>query len=415
MAMTSNTTHFLSFILLLSIVTSVASFTTSPHLNSRATAIYSTTEEVFTEGYQAGDEDDEDYEYFSDNNIKGYVHMPEGDDPLKIYAPKEEEEEEYDDNYEEYGFDPNEVDFMREYEAYERQGKKMAAADIYKYFLLYQELIKRSSKNKPQVWNLDAFTKKKSWPPRQEDGNEEVKLKVFVENEDVDTYLEEGSKYPLEACLKDSDEEEETVTPDDILSKNVRQIRTDLAIPETFLDEWYTLEEVERFRSYPDRQDPVKKKFEPKPFMNNRFTKEEDKVDFTGLDPYRARKLAVQLARSTNNEWLPEGFSEEKLDKEIEEIHKRGILAGTIRPGPIDADIEKRIQPAINIFNGCAQLLSIQDGVFRFHYHGMIRHKHGMRCYMEKCLKDCDVQVTGVIFETGRERDARDSPLGGAN
>ena len=51
-------------------------------------------------------------------------------------------------------------------------------------------------------------------------------------------------------------------------------------------------------------------------------------------------------------------------------------------------------------------LLSIDGTVFRFAYHGLMKNRHGMSCWMETLLKDCGVDVTGVIFETGfRKRD----------
>jgi len=312
------------------------------------------------------------------------------------------------------------------------------SADVYRYFLLYQELVARAARNKPQAWNLESFTKRKSWPPRkqkiveedegqsegEDEGEDEDKyveesddhLAVFLEDNDVPDYLRDvheyqnRTQYEWEDGLKDEGDKDLS-NPDVRFSQEVSQIKQDLAIPETFLDEWYTEEEVERYRSQPYGEDPTLKKYEPKPFMNNRFTDPKDKTDFSKMDPYRARKTAVQLARATNNEWLPEGYADEKRAKELKEMKERGILAGTMRPGPCDPDIVKRIQPAINVFNGCANLLSIQDGVYRFHYHGMIRHKHGMKSYMVKLLKDCDVHVTGVVFETGRQRDTRDSCL----
>lgn len=380
------------------------------------------------------DDDIEDYSHFSDeDNLKGYFHRVDGnpeDDPLSIYAPEEEVVEEVEDNYEELGFSESEIDFMRTYEAKEREGKKSVAVDVYRYFLLYQELVARNARKKPQVWNLDAFTKRKSWRPKQvkvpsldEDGEEvedeeeeeDEEPSVFVEDDDVENYIRDvqaGNRtmFKREEGLQNDDILDQS-NPDVNLSVEVQNIKKDLAIPETFLDKWYTEEEVERFRSEPEDEDVTMIRYEPKPFENNRFTKQEDKTDFTKMDPYRARKTAVELARSTNNEWLPEGYSEEKKVNSLEEMTKRGLLVGTIRPGECDPDIVNRIQPAVNVFNGCAELLSISDGVFRFHYHGMIRHKHGMKSYMEKLLKDCEVHVTGVVFETGRERDSRDSTI----
>ena len=373
----------------------------------------------------------EDFSHFSDDDMKGYFHRPDGDpedDPLHLYSSNLEDEVEEDnqDQYEEYGFTEDEIAFMRSHEAKEREGKKVLSADVYRYFLLYQDLVARAARNKPQVWNLDAFTKRKSWPPRQakvqsetmdeddENKEEEEELAVFLEDNDIPEYLRDVHDYKnrtqFERVAGLQDDAQLDLSKSNVrFSQEVSQIKQDLAIPETFLDEWYTEEEVERFRTQPDGEDPTRKTFEAKPFMNNRFTDPKEKTDFTKLDPYRARKTAVQLARATNNEWLPEGYSAGKKASQFEEMEKRGILAGTIRPGPCDPDTVKRIQPAINVFNGCVNLLSIQDGVYRFHYHGLIRHKHGMKSYMLKLLKECDVHVTGVVFETGRERDSRDT------
>ena len=85
-----------------------------------------------------------------------------------------------------------------------------------------------------------------------------------------------------------------------------------------------------------------------------------------------------------------------------------GTLVGTTRKGEIDPQLKEAIQPALDILGSCAELLSIENEgtVFRFHYHGLMKNKFGMSCWTETLIRDCGVEVTGVVFETGfRRRD----------
>ena len=85
-----------------------------------------------------------------------------------------------------------------------------------------------------------------------------------------------------------------------------------------------------------------------------------------------------------------------------------GTLVGSLRKAEsMDEPTVQAIQPALDILGSCAELLSIeQETVFRFHYHGLMKNKHGMACWTETLIRDCGVEVTGVVFETGfRKRD----------
>jgi hypothetical protein len=150
-----------------------------------------------------------------------------------------------------------------------------------------------------------------------------------------------------------------------------------------------------------------KLRFPAKNYTNNRFTKEGDLTNFDELTPFRARQKAVELARAKNAEWLPDGFSQEYHIRQRQPYEDVGTLVGTTRKGQIDEDIVELIQPALNVLGSCAELLSIEQGtVFRFHYYGLMKNKYGMACWTETLIRDCGVEVTGVVFETGfRRRD----------
>jgi hypothetical protein len=163
---------------------------------------------------------------------------------------------------------------------------------------------------------------------------------------------------------------------------------------------------VAKWHGYPDMQ-----YFEPKPFTNNRFTSDEGRTHFDELDPHRARQRAVELARAKNAEWLPPGTSQSFHQKQRAPYEVHQTLVGTLRKQtePFDEDMWEQIQPALQVFGSCVELLSIQEGVFRFHYHGLMKNRHGMTAWMTSLLRDeCGVDpVTGVVMETGfRQRDA---------
>eukprot|EP00594_Rhizosolenia_setigera_P009876 CAMPEP_0178956690 /NCGR_PEP_ID=MMETSP0789-20121207/10433_1 /TAXON_ID=3005 /ORGANISM="Rhizosolenia setigera, Strain CCMP 1694" /LENGTH=448 /DNA_ID=CAMNT_0020638725 /DNA_START=91 /DNA_END=1437 /DNA_ORIENTATION=- len=195
--------------------------------------------------------------------------------------------------------------------------------------------------------------------------------------------------------------------PEIEFNDEVKNIRKDLKIVETYTDEYLNVEvprNVAKWYGYPQELSYPKKDF-----MNNRYTKPEDKTDFTKLTPFRARKKAVELARSTTNEWLPEGKSYE-YHKSKQEIYKlKGIKVGSLEKGEMDATITAKIAPVLRVLGGVAELLEIYGEdltVFRFHYYGPLKNKRGMAAWTETMIRDVGVECTGVVFETGgRLRD----------
>jgi hypothetical protein len=97
--------------------------------------------------------------------------------------------------------------------------------------------------------------------------------------------------------------------------EEVRQIRKEMKRLDTYIDPHLQLPVPRNVRPWHGTVQEDKIPYEPKDFMNNRFTKPEDKTDFTKLDPYTARKTAVRLALMDNNEWLPAGVSEAYFEK----------------------------------------------------------------------------------------------------
>lgn len=182
--------------------------------------------------------------------------------------------------------------------------------------------------------------------------------------------------------------------------------RKSLDIIESYTDEFLPEMTIPRHvAKWHGAPDPLK--FPPKPYSNNRFTKPEDLTNFDAMDPYQARTRAVELARSNNAEWLPDGVSQSWHQAQRQPYEVVGTLVGSLRKGECDADIVELIQPALKVLGSSAELLSIeQDTVFRFHYHGLMKNKYGMACWTETLIRDCGVDVTGVVFESGfRARD----------
>jgi hypothetical protein len=157
--------------------------------------------------------------------------------------------------------------------------------------------------------------------------------------------------------------------------------------------------------------------FKAQPFMNNRFTSEDDpnKVDFDSLDPEEALVQARFMARSKNNEWLREGVHEEFMKKKFKEQSKHLIGSFADESHLIDPAILKAAQPAIAVFSNIIKVLSYRDGAWRFRYFGPMRHKRGMEAWLTALMREQgNVKCTGVWFETGaRKTDFRDNDLGG--
>ena len=204
-------------------------------------------------------------------------------------------------------------------------------------------------------------------------------------------------------------------------NEGVVEFRKSLDILETYVDPFLpdTLpvpRHVATWYGYPEQV-----YLAPKNATNNLFTAEADRTDFDALTPYEARRKAVELARSRNAEWLPDGVSQQWHREQRAPYEAYGTLVGTLRPGPCDPHLVELIQPALQVLGSCCQLLSIErcggddddddddDDVamiYRFEYHGLMKNRHGMQCWTETMLRDCGVTVTGVVFETGfRRRD----------
>lgn len=181
--------------------------------------------------------------------------------------------------------------------------------------------------------------------------------------------------------------------------------RKSLRIIETYTDPFLEAEVPRHTAKWHGYEEQLS--FPKQDFSNNRFTKPEDRTDFDALGPARARTVAVQMARAKNNEWLPAGTSRAYHDRKKAIYREMGVLAGSTLAGDVDEDLRARIQPALEVLNDVVELLSIEVGtVFRFKYYGLIKNKRGMEAWAGKLIRNCDVECTGVVFETGsRKRD----------
>ena len=193
--------------------------------------------------------------------------------------------------------------------------------------------------------------------------------------------------------------------PESDVNAEITTFRKNLQEIDTYEDPFLKQEvprHTAKWHGYPEQLSYPKQ-----PYTNNRFTKDEDRTDFDALGPARARKVAVQLARAKNNEWLPAGTSAEYHASKTAIYKEKGVLTGSTLPGQIDENIATKIQPALDVLGDVAELLSIEvDTVFRFKYHGLIKNKRGMEAWAGVLIRNCDVDCTGVVFETGlRKRD----------
>lgn len=235
---------------------------------------------------------------------------------------------------------------------------------------------------------------------------------VFGPSNPIDTRTIVGTKdsYMVDEATRD----DSLLTPSFVegdpeadFNEEIRTFRKSLDIIETYVDPYLPDLQVPRhvakWHGY-----PTPMTYPQKHYTNNRFTKEEDITPFDDYAPYKARKLAVQYARAKNCEWLPAGVSAEHHKKLRAPYEQHDTLVGTLRKGDCDPAIVERIRPALKILGSCAELLSIENEgtVFRLHYHGLIKNKFGMAAWTETLIRDCGVECTGVVFETGfRRRD----------
>jgi hypothetical protein len=190
-------------------------------------------------------------------------------------------------------------------------------------------------------------------------------------------------------------------------NEEVVKFRQSLNFIETYIDPFLgddvpVPRHVAKWCGYPEQI-----AYPPKDYSNNRFTKPQDLTNFDDMPPTRARQRAVELARSKNAEWLPDGVSQAWHQQQRQPYDDVGTRVGTLQPGPCAPEIVEQIQPALSVLGSIVDLLSIeQDTIFRFYYYGLIKNKRGMASWTETLIRDCGVDVTSVIFETGfRKRD----------
>lgn len=258
--------------------------------------------------------------------------------------------------------------------------------------------------------NLDPQYEYVTEIPLDEEGNEIGYNPQFGYSNPIDkrTILNPPDSYVIDEKTRD-----DRLVPKDFpdgdlenaSNAKITAFRKGLKEVETYTDEYLQMEvprHTAKWHGYPEILSYPKQDY-----MNNRFTKPEDKTDFDALGPALARVKAVELARAKNNEWLPKGVSEEYHRKKTAIYKEKGVITGSTLKGEADEDIAAKIQPALEILGDVVELLSIELGtVFRFKYHGLIKNKRGMEAWTGVLLRDCDVDVTGVVFETGhRKRD----------
>jgi hypothetical protein len=252
--------------------------------------------------------------------------------------------------------------------------------------------------------------------PKDDDGVEIGYDPIFGPSSPIDQRTIVGNKdsYMIDDLTRDDSMLVPQFKPGDPelqFNEEVVQFRRSLDIMETYVDQFLpeTMKvprHVAKWHGYPEQAF-----LEPKNFTNNRYT--ENPTDFDSMTPHEARTRAVQMARAKNAEWMAHGVSHEFHRRQREPYEKVGTLVGTLRKGECDASVVKEIQPALQVLGSCCELLSIQNGVFRFAYHGLMKNKFGIAAWTETMIADCGVLVTGVVFETGFRR--RDQPYDGGD
>jgi hypothetical protein len=193
--------------------------------------------------------------------------------------------------------------------------------------------------------------------------------------------------------------------PEIKFNEDIITLRHSLDIIDSYVDPFLKApvpNRVAKWHGYPEPDT-----FEPRDRKINLFT--ENPFDFDSLGPSEAKQKALEFALMKNAEWLPDGVSQQWHIEQRLPYEKYGTLIGTIREGPQDPALVERINPVLQVLNHCAPLLSIENDIYRFHYHGPMKDKFGMERYTETMLRDCGVEVANVIFETGwRRRDRED-------
>lgn len=245
--------------------------------------------------------------------------------------------------------------------------------------------------------------------PVDEEGVELMYDPIFGRANPIDqrTIVNPQDSYVIDDETRDDAIVTPTFHEDDVeieYNSDVKAFRKSLKILDTYVDPYLNIEvprHQAKWYGYPEKMS-----YPNKPELENTFTKEEDKTDFKKLTVYQARKKAIELARSKNNEWLPKGKSVAFHNSKTDIFKKKGVLTGSLQKGEIDEGTKSQIQSALDVLGSCAELLEINGTVFRFHYHGLIKNKRGMAAWAETLIRDCGVECTGVVFETGwRKRD----------
>lgn len=264
-----------------------------------------------------------------------------------------------------------------------------------------------------QYDDLDRPIKYLAETPKDDEGIEIGFDSFFGPSNPIDERTQIGTKdsYMIDEATRD----EKMLTPEFFpgdpeiaYNEEVIRHRRSLDIIETYQDEFLPEDmpvprHVAKWYGYPEEL-----RYPAKNYTNNRYTPLENLTNFDKMTPYQARVRAVELARSNNAEWMPDGVSQAWHTEQRRPYEQVGTLVGTLRKGEADPELVEAIQPALKVLGSCVDLLSIENEgtVFRFHYHGLIKNKYGMSCWTETLIRDCGVEVTGVIFETGfRKRD----------
>jgi len=254
--------------------------------------------------------------------------------------------------------------------------------------------------------------------PKDEDGIE-IGFKSFIgPSNPIDTRTIVGSRDSFMVDEKSRDDAMLTpqFAPDDVeeeFNEDFVKFRKSLDIMETYVDPFLPEDilvprHVAKWHGYPEQTN-----FRPQNYTNNRFTPVEKKTDFDALSPFRARQLAVEMARAQNAEWMRPEVHLARHAEIREPYEKCQTLVGTLRKGDVDPEIVQQMEPALKILGSCVDLLSTwQDEetggiVLRFYYYGLMKNKHGMKAWTESLLQEeCGMNVNNVVFETGfRRRD----------
>lgn len=247
--------------------------------------------------------------------------------------------------------------------------------------------------------------------PMDDDGVERGYDPIFGRSNPIDerTIVNPQDSYMIDDSTRNDAMVEPTFPEGDLEIKynaDITSFRKSLKIVETYVDPYLNMEVPRHVSKW--YGEPESMSYPDKPPEENFFTPPDQITKFDTMTPHRARKTAIQLARAKNNEWMPAGTSVAFHNARTDIFSKLQLTVGSYKKGDIDPVIKSNIEPALNILGNVVELLEIIDGtIFRFHYHGLIKHKEGMAAWTETLIRDdCGVECTNVLFETGwRKRD----------